>query len=341
MGVMIPIEEDGKVRENTQQNNETVSTTTPTSSSPYEQFKGDSGYAAIDYLNNLIAASQEESEADKAKREKREKKIGFLARIADGLGALHKAYSHAAGQQAIDFSSLSARHKENIEKNKAQRDAERDRKLNYILQLDKMKDADRNFRFGVARAEQAQQNWQREYDDKRADRADDYNLRKEQVDNTRTNNENRLAETQRQFNIRQGEVVRSNMSNEALRSQAITETVRHNKSMEDKGNYIEFYAGDGLIKVPKSRMNDSNIAYIFNHTPQKGRPRAERDPMTGKTSPVTTAQMMQYIGANANDPNVKRALQHVSGVSVNNTTPPSRRSNSNKSNNNVPPSRRK
>lgn len=148
-----------------------TSTGTSTAKSPYAQFKGSSFGDVYDYLRSQMEDFNDETDEEKEKREKREKRIGFLSRLADGLGSFHTAFSHARGVKAMDIPKMSAKAKELFEKAKAQREKERDRYVNYVTTLGRLKNMDRDFAFRVAKAEQDQENWQRKYDSGLADNA--------------------------------------------------------------------------------------------------------------------------------------------------------------------------
>lgn len=148
-----------------------TSTGTTTAKSPYAQFKGSSFGDVYDYLRSQMEDFSAETDEEKEKREKREKRIGFLARLAEGLGSFHTAFSHARGIKAMDMPKMSAKSTELFEKAKAQREKERDRYVNYVTTLGRLKNMDRDFGFRVAKAEQDQENWQRKYDSDRADKA--------------------------------------------------------------------------------------------------------------------------------------------------------------------------
>lgn len=107
-------------------------TTTTTVTSPYAQFKGNNYAELEEFLRGQMDAIKPET------KEKREKRIGFLARLAEGLGTFHTAFSHARGTEAMDMPKMSARAKELFEKAKAQRDKDNDRLVNYVITLDKL-----------------------------------------------------------------------------------------------------------------------------------------------------------------------------------------------------------
>ena len=306
-----------------------TTTTTTTTTSPYAQFKGNNYEELEQFLRGQMESIKPETKEEREKREKREKRVGFLARLAEGLGTFHTAFSHARGIKAMDMPKMSAKAKELFEKAKAQRDKDNDRLVNYAITLGNIKDKDRDFNFRVTQAEQQQNNWQQKFD---------------------TDNEHwqkGFDENQRQFDVTSNEHERHNRASEGLQAAGIAETRRHNKASEglerqrfaasQDGKYTEFYSGNGMVRIPNTRLNQHNISYVFSKTPSAGRPTGGYNISTGQTTPVSADQMMNWIGSNIDDPNVQSALRAIGGVTTTeDNTPPSRRNN----NSNTPPSRR-
>lgn len=313
-----------------------TTTTTTVEGSPYEQFKGSNYEDLENFLRERMKEVPVETKEEQEKREKREKRLGFLSRLADGLGTFHTAFAHARGEKPMDMPQMSKHAEELFEKQKAARDKNRDQWVNYAITLGNLKDKDRDFNFRVTQTEQQQDNWQKQFDANRKDRADDVLFRDKQFD-----------EGKRQFDVTAEENKRHNRATEGLQGASIAEQRRHNRASEgferqrisasQDGRYTEFYSGSGMIKIPNTRLNQHNIAYVFSKTPADGRPTEGRDWQTGKTTPVSSDQMMTWIGSNIDDPNVQSALRAIGGVTTgDDNTPPSRRNNKT----NTPPSRR-
>ncbi len=304
-------------------------TTTTSVTSPYAQFKGNNYEELEEFLRGQMDANKPETKEEREKREKREKHVGFLARLADGLGTFHTAYSHARGVKAMEMPKMSARAQELFEKAKAQRDKDNDRLVNYAITLGNIKDKDRDFNFRVTQAEQQQNNWQQQFDAGRKDREADvahrdkvFNTNKDQWQKKFDADENHW---QQQF----GEQKRHNRVSEGMERQRI-------QASQD-GKYTEFYSGNGMVRIPNTRLNQHNISYVFSKTPSEGRPTEGYNISTGQQTPVSADQMMDWIGSNIDDPNVQSALRAIGGVTTtDDNTPPSRRNNKS----NTPPSRR-
>lgn len=298
------------------------STTTKTiTTSPYDQFKGKNYEELEKFLRNQIKSAEAETPEEREKREKREKRTMFLANLAEGLGTFHTAFSHARGVKAMDLPKMSAKAKERFEKAKSERDKDNDRLVNYAITLGKIKDADRDFNFRVTQAEQQQNNWQKTFDASRKDRADDVASRDKKFDSDNDHWQQGFDENKRQFDVTSKEHERHNRASEGLQAAGIAETRRHNKASEglegqriaasQDGKYTKFYSGNGMIRIPNSRLNQHNISYVFSKTPSAGRPMPTTT-LEG-TKPVSADQMMDWIGSNIDDPNVQSALRAIGG----------------------------
>lgn len=303
---------------------------------PFSEFDNDNGtYKSVeDFLQNQINSVRQESEEDKTKRLRREKRNALIAGIGNVLGSMHKAYSHAAGVEPVNVTSLSDKMQARMERAKAMRQQNKDRLFNYYQNLYKVKDDERNFRFNLAKAKIAEDDKQKAYEDSRADKDRDYLLKDKQVKANIKNAEDRLSETKRVNNTRL-ELQQQGLN---LRKQELNNRIQRSED----GKYTEFYTDNGMVRVPKTRLNNHNISYVYNKIPDNKRPARLSE---GKPVKLTDEQMMQYIGSNINDPNVQNALRAIgSGSSPktnsNDNTPPSRRKTNNSSNN-TPPSRRR
>lgn len=114
-----------------------------------------SNYAEMeDFLRKQMQDIKVETPEEREKRERREKQKSFLARLADGLGSFHRAFSYARGVQPMDLPNMSAKAQERFERAKAAREADRDKYVSYALKIGDLKnDEDRTMREIAARAE--------------------------------------------------------------------------------------------------------------------------------------------------------------------------------------------
>ena len=301
-----------------------TSTTTTTYSSPYAQFKGSNNEDVINFIKERMGDYKPETPEEREKRERREKRTMFLARIANVLGDMHKAYSYQLGVKPMDVPDITAKARERIEKAKAERDKENDRILNYAITLGKLKDADRDFGLKVTQAEQQQSNWQQQFDAGRKDRADDVAFRDKKFDTDNEHWQKGFDEGVRQFDVTSAEQTRHNKASEGIQAAGVAETARHNKASEgiqraglaasQDGKYTEFYSGNGMVRVPNTSLNLHNISYVFNKTPTEGRPTGGYNMTTGQMTPVSSEQMMGWIGSNIDNPEVQQALRAIGGI---------------------------
>ena len=105
-----------------------------------ELFHGDNYEEVENFLNRQIHDYKPETSEETEKRERSEKQLGFLARVADGLGTFHTAYSHARGVKPMDMPKMSAKATERYERAKAAREADKDRYFNYAFKLGQIRE---------------------------------------------------------------------------------------------------------------------------------------------------------------------------------------------------------
>lgn len=105
-----------------------------------ELFHGDNYEEVENFLNRQVHDYKPETSEETEKRERSEKQLGFLARVADGLGTFHTAYSHARGVKPMDMPKMSAKATERYERAKAAREAEKDRYFNYAFKLGQIRE---------------------------------------------------------------------------------------------------------------------------------------------------------------------------------------------------------
>lgn len=82
-------------------------------------------------MNEVPEETKEEREA----RERREKQTSWLARLADGLGSYHTTFAYARGEKPMDMPKMSKRAEELYEKQKAEREKNRDLRMNYAINI--------------------------------------------------------------------------------------------------------------------------------------------------------------------------------------------------------------
>lgn len=251
------------------------------------------------------AAAKVEDDATKNARERREKRQRLLAGIADGLGSMYNSYARMRGNgmrplQTRNYSGAVSRAQDEAKK---AREAWPDEWLRYSLMIDKLQKEDRDFNWGVAKQVAAQGNTE--------------------AQQAETERSNKANEALRGRTL--DETARSNKANEALRVRTLKETERSHKANEalqgqriakmgtgSGSGYVEFGTGDEMIRVPKSRMNEANIARVFMMTPEQGRPTGTGSLLGGQRMP-SKADMLAWIGQNMDVPGVVAALRKLQG----------------------------
>lgn len=260
----------------------TKTTTTTVQGNPYGQFKGNNYEELEAFLKAQMDDYKPETKEEKEKREKKEKRRSFLANLADGLGTFHTTFAYARGDKPMDMVKMSPKLRELYEKQKAQRDKDKDRYVNYAIQLGKAKDADRDFNFRVTQAEQQQSNWREQFDAGRKDRADDVAFRQaradkadeqwqQQFDYTKEKDERNFNESVRQFNV-SSSIQRQGLALQAQRLQL---------ERENNSQIFTLGEGQGSVTVPRAAINSQNFSVIYNSLPKQYRT-AQGDPIITK-----------------------------------------------------------
>ena len=170
--------------------------------SPYEGYKGSTYGDAISWLERRVSAYKPESDEEKRKRERREKRARWLSGVADVLGGMHRAYSYGRGVKPMELESASDKTRALIEKAKAERDGERDRVMNYAIMLGNLKAKDKEFGFNVAKADVAQKNWREQMAETRSRYAKADEQWKEQMDYKKERDKVADSQWKREFNLR-------------------------------------------------------------------------------------------------------------------------------------------
>lgn len=280
----------------------------------------DGAHNGADLLEFLIrrrnAAAQGEDDATKKARERREKRQRLLAGIADGLGSMYNSYARMRwnGMRPLQARNYSGAVRRAQDEARKAREAWPDEWLRYSLMIDKLQKEDRDFNWGVAKQVAAQGNTEaQQAETERSNKANEA-LR-----------ERTLDETERHNMTSENETARAHKAQEGLRGRALNETARHNRESEalqgqriakmgtgSGSGYVEFGTGDEMIRVPKSRMNEANIARVFMMTPEDGRPTGTGSLLGGQRMP-SKADMLAWIGQNMDVPGVVAALRKLQG----------------------------
>ena len=351
---------------------EAPSTTTTTTTSQAAEGTPRMSYVEMFQKMSPYKPPTEEELEKERKKEKRDK---IFAAIGDGIAALSNLFSttHGAPNAYDPNNSLSAKAKERWDKLKKERDENGRYYTAAYMQAMKNDEEgardDRNWRRQLQRDKRQDdvddRNWNRQLQrDKRQDEVDDrtHQFRvdeserqqgnwKAQFDEGKRQYDQNFKEGQRQFDKNFKEGQRQFDANKALQQLQLAEQRRHNTaeeglqreqmSMAREGQYTNMVLSDGSrVRIKTSDLTSHNIAYVFNKVPSVvagvHKPTPTKDLMTQKIIPVSSDEMLQYIGAymaTGGDADVIKAWKQVGGSYE--AAPPSRQ------NDNTPPSRRR
>lgn len=220
-----------------------------------ELFHGDNYEEVENFLNRQIHDYKPETSEETEKRERSEKQLGFLARVADGLGTFHTAYSHARGVKPMDMPKMSAKATERYERAKAAREAEKDRYFNYAFKLGQIReneDKDRRAfveqkqRMGLADAKDKREQEEHEW---RAEIQPD----KVREQKNRAEGAGYDAETKRIVSLwapKKAEQEYENLKKKGVLLDAQTNNANASAAAHNRSNQIEFraYGANGNVK---------------------------------------------------------------------------------------------
>lgn len=243
-----------------------------------------SNYAELEtYLQQQMAENKPETDEQRKKRERKEKWEGIISGIGDmGMALSNLFFTTQYAPNMYDGNqSLSAKTKERIEKAKAEREANKDKYMNFALQLGKARGDDQDRQFKREQAAQQQANWQATFDAGRADRAADEEYRQGRAaaqdaqwqatfDYNKDKDERNFNESVRQFNV----------SSSLQRQQIGIQAQRLQMERENNSQVYTLGEGKGMVTVPKAAINSHNFASIYQSLPQQYRT-AKGDPIYG------------------------------------------------------------
>lgn len=249
-------------------------------------------------------------EAEELKKKERRDKV--FASIGDGISALKNLYHTTQGAPNMfdPRQSMTEKTRERYDRMRKEQQENARFYLPAYMNIEKMKADDardqRDYAHRLAR-EKADDDWRNKMHDYQQgrDEANDQ-FRNEQFEWQKDSWQKQFDKQAEQWTKQFNEQVRSNKAHEGL--------AWANYKASREGNNLVFTMGDaGNISINKNAINENNIAHVFNATPSEGRPTASFDPVTGKRTPLSMEEMMQWIGMNANNPDVQAAWKEVGG----------------------------
>lgn len=314
----------------------TVSSTTKTSGTTPIQTTVPAQYTASSYdelipqLEKRMAEYKPLSEEELKKLRRRQKAEGIISGISDAVQSVSNLIftHHYAPNMYNAKEGMSAKAKERFEKDKAQREADADKYLNYALTIGRMKDADKQRGLDAWKTEQTFARQDRAYDDGRKDRADDVAFRNKDYDE-------RVRQWQAGFD-RQGEwhkeegerwekqfkesVRQFNVSSANERARINMEGQRLAQQLQQGQMTFNLGSGNGNVTLTMDKLNAQTVSRIYHTLPANVRATVQGDPIVqngfvvGYKEPTTEAKLIA-IGANVEtSPATQNAIKQVAGL---------------------------
>ena len=336
-----------------------VTTSTPISTTIPAEYSASSYEELIPQLEKRMAEFKPLSEEELKKLRRKQKIEGIISGVSDAAQSVANLIftHHYAPNMYNPKEGMSAKAKERFDKEKAQRDADADKYLQYALTIGKMKDADKQRGLQAWQTEQTLARQDRAFDAGRQDRADDVAFRNKDYDE-------RVRQWQANFD-RQGEwheeegqrwerqfkesVRQFNVSAANERARINMESQRLAHSLKEGQMTFNLGSGNGNVTLTLDKLNaqtvsriystlpeaalynpkkdvygnavmdsEGNIQYDRNNPKLKGEPIVRNGFVVGYQQPTTEA-MLIAIGANVeSSPATQNAIKQVAGLEVGN-----------------------
>lgn len=308
---------------------QTTTSSVPISSKVPEQFTASSYAELIPQLEKKMAEYKPLSEEELKKLRRKQKAEGIISGISDAVQSVANlvATSQYAPNMYNPKEGMSVKAKERFEKEKAQREADADKFLNYALTIGKMKDADTERGLQAWQTEQSLARTDRAYDAGRKDREDDVAFRNKDYDE-------RVREWQENFD-RQGEwhkeegerwekqfkeSIREFNVNSSFQRQSLALQAKRLAHEMQQGQMTFNLGSGGNVTLSVDKLNAQTIARIYSTLPKEVRDKVKGEPIVSgafvsyKDTPTTEA-MLIAIGENvASSPATQDAIRQVAGI---------------------------
>lgn len=308
-----------------------VGTTTPTISTSVPAEYTASSYAElIPQLEQRMAEFKPLTEEELKKLRRKQKIEGIISGVSDAAQSVANliATHNYAPNMYNAKEGMSAKAKERFDKEKAQRDADADKYLQYALTIGKMKDADKERGLQAWQTEQNLVRQDRAFDAGRQDRADDVAFRNKDYDERvrqwqagfdRDQKwhdeegerwERQFKESVRQFNV--------NAAND--RARINLEAQRLAQSIKQGQMTFNLGSGNGNVTLTTDKLNAQTVSRIYSTLPANVRDQVKGDPIVQNGyvvgyKPPTTEAMLIAIGANVeSSPATQNAIKQVAGL---------------------------
>lgn len=320
-----------------------TTSTVPIATTIPEQYTASSYAELIPQLEKRMAEYKPLSEEELKKLRRRQKIEGIISGISDAAQAVSNLWftSQYAPNMYNPKEGMSAKAKERFDKEKAQREADADKYLQYALTIGKMKDADKERGLQAWKTEQTLARQDRAYDAGRQDRADDVAFRNKDYDE-------RVRQWQANFD-RQGEWHEEEAQRwerqfkESIRQFNVTSSLERQRinisaqqlahSMKQGQMTFNLGSGNGNVTLTMDKLNAQTVSRIYHTLPASAiyntkddgsidynNPKVKGDPIVQNGSvvgykPPTTEAMLIAIGANVeSSPSTQNAIKQVAGL---------------------------
>lgn len=309
---------------------QTTTSSVPISSKVPEQFSASSYAELIPQLEKKMAEYKPLSEEELKKLRRKQKTEGIISGISDAVQSVANlvATSQYAPNMYNPKEGMSVKAKERFEKEKAQREADADKYLQYALTIGKMKDADKERGLQAWQTEQSLARTDRAYDAGRKDRKDDVAFRNKDYDE-------RVRQWQENFD-RQGEwhkeegerwerqfkeSVRQFNVNTSLQRQSLSlQAKRLAHDLQQGQMTFNLGSGNGNVTLSVDKLNAQTVSRIYHTLPANVRSQVQGEPIVQNGfvvgyKPPTTEAMLIAIGANVeSSPATQNAIRQVAGI---------------------------
>lgn len=307
-----------------------TTSTVPIATTIPEQYTASSYAELIPQLEKRMAEYKPLSEEELKKLRRRQKVEGIISGISDAAQAVSNLIftTQYAPNMYNAKEGMSAKAKERFDKEKAQREADADKYLQYALTIGKMKDADKERGLQAWQTEQTLARQDRAFDAGRKDREDDVAFRNKDYDERvrqwqanfdRQDEwhkeegerwERQFKESQRQFNV--------TTSLERQRIGIAAQQAAH--AMKQGQMTFNLGSGNGNVTLSIDKLNAQTVSRIYSTLPANVRAQVQGDPIVQNGyvvgyKPPTTEAMLIAIGANVeNSPATQNAIKQVAGL---------------------------
>ena len=326
-----------------------VKSNVPISTTIPPEYTASSYDELIPQLEKRMAEYKPLTEEELKKLRRRQKAEGIISGISDAVQSVANLIftHHYAPNMYNGKESMSAKAKERFEKEKAQREADADKYLQYALTIGRLKDADKQRGLQAWQTEQTLARQDRAFDAGRQDRADDVAFRNKDYDE-RVRQWQANYDRQGEWHKEEGErwerqfkesVRQFNVSSANERARIGLESQRLAHELKQGQMTFNLGSGNGNVTLTMDKLNAQTVSRIYHTLPQSVRATVQGDPIMGQRkntdgTPMydfngkpmmevvgykepTTEAMLIAIGANVeSSPATQNAIKQVAGLEL-------------------------